>query len=510
MQSTIQNGMKIRTKKNSIREIVNKEMHITPAVHRCTNCQLEMTPGLTIGQLGQHLLECPNADDTERVLLLDLGLSNTQKIRAIVLGKFEFAEEEKHICKKCGHFTSKKKHSNHVRHQAVHLLKCAEVGADVKRNILLVSHSDRFIKVARKHCPHLLPAGTPGEIVRPGGYAKAKVILPNNTMPQVLKLFSKISKWLKDNKKKVEKWAEEWNEEWNEAGSEAHSMQVIDGGRYELYLFRTSEGPTVHCDYILKNILGGDDKVEPAKRDIMNYIKSTAGANQDWQYGDFSILVSYNAVEQQGWHIDAITNQNELIFTSLTNKTPSTLEFVPIKPVESISDLFEQEVWNRASAHTRRILKDVIQHNSIAEEVLKEYGDLLANTGVGSGRKAGKVPLQTGAMTILPGSVVHAGPECRGFRAIIFCTRHSPQLPQHKWYLNAVQEFQLSALLLLLRAIWKEVSGKPQEFLCEMLKHIAKRTEPSCLERIVLENVQNNHLKEIVKEIIDREKADWK
>lgn len=276
------------------------------------------------------------------------------------------------------------------------------------------------------------------------------------------------------------------------------SVRHIQGSRYEIFV-RASFKPTTAFDWICAQILqeqhdGDDDDGDrcrlyyssPAdvKEAILNYAEQQARRDprmggtvkdDDFVFDNFSLLVNYDSVEAQHPHVDLL-DPNRQFGLMVTHQSPATLVYETDYTIRTVDDL--QKAWPDLPDS----IATAMHHNQQTSALLHQFGDLLCpniqpvvvpphhhnpcNTTTTTTTTTSL--LSTGTVLSLPGSVIHAGPACSSFRAVLFFTswpKGSPAAPYHP-------DTQYFAPLLcadIVTLLWDELSTVDRVYLLTQL-----------------------------------------
>jgi len=199
------------------------------------------------------------------------------------------------------------------------------------------------------------------------------------------------------------------------------SVRVIQGNRFEIFLQARSKVSTVF-DWIASEMIEqgkvneGYTTPQKIKDTIFNYAKSQAKKdsrlkNHVYKFDNFSLLVSYGKVDAQFEHIDLL-QPNHQFGLVVTDKSHGTIVYKPAYPVRNVQQL--KQAWKDLPGSVAK----AIQNNHIARHLVEQFGDVLCPQIQEVSPMART--LKTGTLCSLPGSIIHAGPACRKFRAVLF------------------------------------------------------------------------------------------
>ena len=236
----------------------------------------------------------------------------------------------------------------------------------------------------------------------------------------------------------------------------------IQGERVEMFIDATGK-PSAEFDKLTEPIETELRlKRGSAKTLVKEYIRRRAGhdprlAGGNWRVGNLSLIVTWDSVTAQDWHIDLLhPNCQGALF--LTEGSPATL--VSAQQLDGIKD--EATLARVMGISQDNPLVQTLLHDPETRQLLHTFGAVLQH-------REGFKPLQLGVgkprvgdVQITSGSVVHAGPPCSGFRAVAFFSiwPEGSSIPE---YDPDVQYTAITLLGHLAELIWEQPQVQPIE-----------------------------------------------
>lgn len=201
------------------------------------------------------------------------------------------------------------------------------------------------------------------------------------------------------------------------------SVRPIQGDRYEVFV-RAKEKPSTAFDEICVELAKEEEKEEETRTalDIKTTFlqfatkqaaKDTRFPAEYYAYNNFSLLVTFGAVRAQSKHLDLLW-PNGQFGLMLSDNRPGTITFPVPYDLATPQDLQKHiKIWKKLPDDVAQVMQD---RNTNIPKLLKDFGNTLhvQLQPVVSDR------LCRGTVCGLPGSVVHAGPPCQDYRAIMF------------------------------------------------------------------------------------------
>ena len=201
------------------------------------------------------------------------------------------------------------------------------------------------------------------------------------------------------------------------------SVRLIQAGRYEFFLYASGK-KTCAFDEITKEM------PSDTKQRILAYATTSAAEDPrleggfNYQFGNFSLIVSYGRVPAQAPHIDVV-NPNHQFGLIVTDGAQGTL--VPEKletRVSNVDDLLA--IWEKLAAEFGLELPTklaiALRADSTVRKLVASFGDVLLPQK-NFDHMVGCPSLSAGSILSLPGNQVHGAPgiiDDDSFRAIIF------------------------------------------------------------------------------------------
>lgn len=211
------------------------------------------------------------------------------------------------------------------------------------------------------------------------------------------------------------------------------SVRRIQTGRYELFVKNAADKGS-HCfDQLLtRNHYSIDDKqvlVGFATRQAMRDTRLDTSTTS-YKFANFSIILTYEQVEQQAQHIDCLT-PNHQFGMLLTENSPATLVYQTDSHITTVHDV--EKLWNRWNADID-ILEESMPKNLVrafeqslqATCLIADFGDVLypekemKEVSSTPNNKNNNTNIPPGSLFSLPGNVIHAGPGSNDYRAVLF------------------------------------------------------------------------------------------
>jgi hypothetical protein len=266
------------------------------------------------------------------------------------------------------------------------------------------------------------------------------------------------------------------------------SVRRIQGGRYEIFVSDATDKQSTCFDQIVKRDQSWlplqtkdiliDFAIRQAKRnpDIARY-------GDSYTFGNFSLLVNGQKAEKQPNHID-MNPPNSQFGLMLTSNSPATLVYHVNETIKTAHDV--KRVWNEWNG-PKLVFPDnlmtAFESSSEANLLLQEFGNILIpEDSMMEQRVEHDVP--PGSLMTLPGGVIHAGPQCKQGRTVLFfsgCPKEVTQNGQQQYH----PDTQYSALFVcgqLISVLWRSpgVGRLERDYLLRML---VKYQRQSTIER---------------------------
>lgn len=290
--------------------------------------------------------------------------------------------------------------------------------------------------------------------------AVMQIIQPRNDDPAV-DLLERLDKFLR--MPRVRKKIRELTLQGNKG------VRAIQGDRYEIFLQARFKESTAFDDWIAADMLAqGETKghVNPqqVKDIILNYAKSQAkqdpriGNHEEYKFDNFSLLVNFKKVDAQFSHID-LQAPNFQFGLMVTNNSPGTIVYHPAFQVRTIQQL------KRAWTDLPDTVAQAIQNDWGAMDLLELFGDVLCPD---IQKISAPRSLKTGTLCSLPGSVIHAGPDCNKPRVVLFFSATPKDSPAAD-YNPDVQYFAPLLCCDLVTMLWSQLTVTDRSFLLTKL-----------------------------------------
>lgn len=279
-----------------------------------------------------------------------------------------------------------------------------------------------------------------------------------------------------------------------EKWSEGEGIRMIQGGRFEIYLDAPGKS-TKAFDWMAKNIRNKHSKIDNLRSRILNFCKTQARIDPrvgsgEYVFDNFSLLVSFDPVEAQWPHLDMI-EPNFQFGLMITAESPGTIVFEPVNRIATMDDA-RNFLWNDLP----HPLGERMQ--SRAHKILNEYGNVLCRNlrcfypGI----------LQQGTICSMPGGVIHAGPACNHFRAVLFfsaCPK-GHQVPYHADIQFFAPTMCTAMVAALGESFWSESSHEDR---CYLFRKVAdaSRAYPALEKHLLDEIVEHRTLKAFLGEL---------
>ena len=201
------------------------------------------------------------------------------------------------------------------------------------------------------------------------------------------------------------------------------SVRLIQAGRYEFFLYAGGKA-TSAFDEITKQM------PPDTKRRILSYAATSAAEDPrlegglNYQFGNFSLIVSYGQVPAQAPHIDVVkpNHQFGLIVTDGAQGTlvPEKLE-TKVRKVEDLIGIW-QKLGVEFGLELPPKLAIALRADATVRKLVASFGDVLLPQK-NFDHMVGCPNLPAGSILSLPGNQVHGAPginDADAFRAIIF------------------------------------------------------------------------------------------
>jgi len=236
-----------------------------------------------------------------------------------------------------------------------------------------------------------------------------------------------------------------------------YGVRHIQGGRLEVFIQARGKASRAF-EWVCQQL---NDEATPQV--ILDFCRRQAFRDDrvsEHRLGNFSLLISYEGVPDQVPHIDLL-KPNHQFGIIVTDGAAGTKVFAPKYRVQTSEDL--QYMW----PNTPGDIVEAIENSSYMKGTLQDFGDVLCPV-LDLQRQDQSLP--TGSCLSLPGGVIHGGPQCDKYRAVLF---FSGCPKDHDGEYNPDMQYFASLLVCdIIRTLWKDISGSSRRFL---LKKLARR-----------------------------------
>jgi hypothetical protein len=233
------------------------------------------------------------------------------------------------------------------------------------------------------------------------------------------------------------------------------SVRPIQGGRIEVFM-QAGNKPTDAFDAVAARVGKKCNRsVAHVKRVIVNHAVKLAKTDAryiEYQFDNFSLIINYKQVDAQATHIDLLEPHAQFGL-AVSEQIPCTITYQTPTNIQCANDL-RSAGWDDMPQELEEAMN--VPESGIPEH-LKSFGNVLHN--VIEPCETDTPLLERGAVSCLPGSVLHAGPECDTFRAILF---FSGSLDVDVQYNPDVQFFAPLLLAELIPAMWHKLTDNLQ------------------------------------------------
>ena len=250
-----------------------------------------------------------------------------------------------------------------------------------------------------------------------------------------------------------------------------NSCRWIQGNRVEMFV-EVEGKPSTLFDRLMADGIGQEGKQEILHACKVLAEKDPRVARVQCCFGNFSLLLSYGRVKPQAAHIDLLYPQYQFGLVVSKEVAPTDV-FKAKKHIRCASDL--ARYWEEISNDRvpGKLLK-AMQEDGRINRVLRDFGDLLADFTA-----SGEVPRRVvtrGSVMCLPGGVIHAAPEAKKFRSILFFSMSPKGTPPYD------PDTQVTALFLggfLVQALWRKpkIEEPERAYLLHRFTHYIRNSE---------------------------------
>lgn len=265
------------------------------------------------------------------------------------------------------------------------------------------------------------------------------------------------------------------------------SVRFINARRFEVFV-ENQKCSTNAFDWVAAKVANSINQwhtdqrwmltAESVKEILLHYARKQAHladpqhVEDDYQYHNFAILINYGFnVPQQVPHIDLV-HPNAQFGLMISEDSPGTIWYDPVTPIQSPRDL--QQAWQHHYGHSNDDWVSVLEQDANCCYRLRRYGNVLSPE-----LKKYETPLlKAGTLLSLPGGVVHAGPSCNAFRAVLFFSGYpAPNTAKGEVapYDPDVQYFDSILLSDIIAKSWNQLSFENRYFLLErVVEYLAR------------------------------------
>jgi hypothetical protein len=284
----------------------------------------------------------------------------------------------------------------------------------------------------------------------------------------------------------------------------ASSIVQIQSNRYEIYA-QCEKKSSVVFDWLCQETCtkGAKDANEcftspsEVKDAILSYAKQQAkrdkrigGRNKKMNYifDNFSLIVNYGLVGAQIPHIDTLL-PNFQFGLVMTDESPVTIAYRATNQIKSVKDIREH-AWTDLPLS----LETAMEKNRKLVERLINFGNVLSPELEPDSNIDSTNSHPGGTLLALPGSEVHAGPECEKYRALLFFTA-CPHNDIKKKY-DADTQFYASLLCCeFISQLWEKISRADRMYLLRRLVQYIEQTQHKGLEQYTSDDILGTFLR---------------
>ena len=214
-----------------------------------------------------------------------------------------------------------------------------------------------------------------------------------------------------------------------------------------------------------------------AKDILINYATQQALRDNrlvgSFKFGNFSIILTYEVVAQQAQHVDLLM-PNYQFGLMLSDDSSGTLVYLVDDNIQTVHDV--ERIWNdwngdsSTSIPMPKNLVSAFRQSKDATRLVHDYGNVLLPE---KQMKEVKIdgPIPVGSLLMLPGSIIHAGPESFGVRGVMFFSGCPVQITDVAEYHPDTQYTGIFLCGQLLTLLWRlpGMGVKEREYLLRML-----------------------------------------
>jgi hypothetical protein len=188
-------------------------------------------------------------------------------------------------------------------------------------------------------------------------------------------------------------------------------------------------------------------------------------APHGYKFGNFSVILSYGSVQAQAPHLDLLSPNHQFLLV-LTDESPSTCfyELADGDRIQKVSDL--ERVWRTMEQNGEAAFPDnlaqILEKSQDVATYLHDFGDVLHSSHTFRQIERFIPQVDAGSLLSLPGSVVHAAPTTKSFRAVLFFSA----VPDHNLEIEYNPDNQFSNVLLsglFLMCTWRNLKTTTED-----------------------------------------------
>ncbi len=280
---------------------------------------------------------------------------------------------------------------------------------------------------------------------------------------------------------------------------------MIQGGRFEIYL--SAPGKCSKAFDWIEQTIREDHQIDDIRSHILDYAIAQARkdpriASRDFVFDNFSLLVNFDPVKAQLPHLDMV-EPNFQFGLIITTESPGTTIYEPVYQIRSMEDVKER-LWKDAPQSVSKLMQ------LRAQFLLNEYGNVLCSNL----RSYYPGILQCGTLCSMPGSLIHAGPACEKFRAVLFFSA-SPRgypAPYHADTQYFAPTICATMVVTLGEYFWSQLTFEDRFFLFRKIAE-ARRSYPALENHLTNPTVEHRTLRLFLEELRrcknDSELIEW-
>ncbi len=282
-------------------------------------------------------------------------------------------------------------------------------------------------------------------------------------------------------------------EKWRLNASEREGVRMIQGGRFEIYL--SVSGKCCKAFDWIEKTMSKEHQIDNIRSHILSFAVSQARkdpriASKDFVFDNFSLLVNFDPVKAQLPHLDMV-EPNFQFGLIITADSPGTTVYEPVNQIRNMEDV-KKHLWKDAPQAVSTLMQ------SRAQLLLNEYGNVLCPDL----RCYYPGLLSCGTLCSIPGSVIHAGPACEKFRAVLFFSA-SPRdysAPYHADTQYFAPTICATMVVTLREYLWSQLTFEDRCFLFRKIAD-ARRSYPALANHLTNPTVEHRILRLFLKEL---------